>query len=325
MRKRFQGLITAGFAGVVIYAFNTSWLRHAPDGEITVLSHRGVHQTFHREGLTNETCTAQRIYAPKHDYLENTIHSFAAAIDYGADMIELDIHPTTDGDFVVFHDWTLECRTDGIGRVRDRDLAYLKTLDIGYGYTADNAKTFPFRGRFIGQIPTLRETLQAFPNTRFMINIKSRSESEAKALLDYIPENDWSRLSVSGAPGPMSVMENANNRIVTLSGAQAKTCVKNYVLKGWLGHMPDACIGTYVPIPKNYRRLIWGWPHRFEQRLNAVGSRSILMGDYNGLGSTGIDSITDIDAVPINYRGIVWTNKVEVTGPYLKSDETGTQ
>jgi glycerophosphoryl diester phosphodiesterase len=37
-----------------------------------LIAHRGVHQTFHSEGLTNETCTAERIDAPRHAYLENT-------------------------------------------------------------------------------------------------------------------------------------------------------------------------------------------------------------------------------------------------------------
>ena len=35
-----------------------------------------------------------------------------AAFAAGADIVELDIHPTTDGQFAVFHDWTLDCRTE---------------------------------------------------------------------------------------------------------------------------------------------------------------------------------------------------------------------
>ena len=33
-------------------------------------------------------------------------------------MIEIDVHPTTDGQFAVFHDWTLDCRTNGAGVTR---------------------------------------------------------------------------------------------------------------------------------------------------------------------------------------------------------------
>ena len=41
-----------------------------------------------------------------------------AAFDSGADVVELDVHLTPDGKFAVFHDWTLDCRTDGIRRHR---------------------------------------------------------------------------------------------------------------------------------------------------------------------------------------------------------------
>ena len=81
----------------------------------------------------------------------------------GADIVELDVHPTTDGEFAVFHDWTLDCRTDGQGVTREHSMAYLKKLDIGHGYTADGGKTFPFRGKGIGLMPTLAEVLEAFP------------------------------------------------------------------------------------------------------------------------------------------------------------------
>ena len=41
----------------------------------------------------------------------------------GADVVELDVHPTTDGEFAVFHDWTLDCRTDGHGVTREHSMA----------------------------------------------------------------------------------------------------------------------------------------------------------------------------------------------------------
>ncbi len=70
-----------------------------------------------------------------------------AAFDAGADIVEFDVHPTTDGHFAVFHDWTLDCRTDGKGVTREHTLAELKKLDAGYGYTADGGKTYPLRGK----------------------------------------------------------------------------------------------------------------------------------------------------------------------------------
>lgn len=97
-------------------------------------------QRFDERDLKNDTCTAARMLPPTHDYLENTLRSMRASFEAGADVVELDVHPTTDGEFAVFHDWTIDCRTDGHGVTREQSMAKLKTLDIGYGYTADGGK-----------------------------------------------------------------------------------------------------------------------------------------------------------------------------------------
>lgn len=326
MKKRHKFLIGIGLMIGALYVGNASWIVGPPEGEMSILSHRGVHQTYHRRDLNNKTCTAERIDPPSHKFLENTLDSMAAANAAGADIIELDIHSTTDGDFVVFHDWTLDCRTEGSGETRKHDLTYLKSLDIGYGYTADGGNTFPFRGSYVGQMPTLEEVLLAFPDTRFMINIKSRDKTEAARLLDYIPEDEWSRLIVSGHIAPTHIVTESpvgrQHNVKAMTPQNAKACLKGYLIWGWSGHVPEACHNSYIPVPANYRRLAWGWPHRFEKRLNAVGSRSVLFGDWGEHKAGGIDTDRDIARIPKNYRGIVYTNKVEVVGPALKSDQS---
>jgi glycerophosphoryl diester phosphodiesterase len=77
----------------------------------------------------------------------------------GAGIVELDVHPTSDGQIAVFHDWTLECRTDGHGVTREHNLADLKQLDVGYGYTSDDGKTYPLRGTGVGLLPSLDECM----------------------------------------------------------------------------------------------------------------------------------------------------------------------
>lgn len=148
LRKLFRSklvwaiLILIGF----IYINNTSLLANERSGPPFLMAHRGLAQTFHTEDLKNDTCTAERIYEPEHPYLENTIPSMQAAFEAGADEVEFDIHITKDDQFAVFHDWTLDCRTNVTGQSKDYTMAELKNVDIGFGYTADNGKSYPFRG-----------------------------------------------------------------------------------------------------------------------------------------------------------------------------------
>jgi glycerophosphoryl diester phosphodiesterase len=66
---------------------------------------------------------------------ENTLASFALAVQMGADMVECDVHLSADGVPVVIHDDTLERTTSGKGLVTRHTLAELKALDAGRGET----------------------------------------------------------------------------------------------------------------------------------------------------------------------------------------------
>jgi glycerophosphoryl diester phosphodiesterase len=183
MSWRRRALLALAVLATSVYVFNASWRVTPPDDpQVALIAHRGVHQTFARDGLENDTCTAERIYPPEHGYIENTLQSMRAAFAAGADIVELDVHPTTDGQFAVLHDWTLDCRTEGTGETRSHDMAYLKTLDVGYGYTADGGATYPLRGRGVGQMPELKEVLAAMPDRQFLVNFKSREQREATCL-----------------------------------------------------------------------------------------------------------------------------------------------
>jgi len=64
---------------------------------------------------------------------ENTLRAFQKAVDLGADMIEVDVHLSKDGQPVIIHDATLERTTNGSGYVKDKTLLELKELDAGQG------------------------------------------------------------------------------------------------------------------------------------------------------------------------------------------------
>jgi len=105
------------------------------------------------------------------DVPENTLASFARALEDGAAILESDVHLTRDGVPVLIHDGELERCTDGAGAVRDHDLAALRKLDAGYHFQREGDPAHPFRGRGL-RIPTLAEALAAFPRARFNLELK---------------------------------------------------------------------------------------------------------------------------------------------------------
>lgn len=81
---------------------------------------------------------------------ENTLAAFRAAVELGADAIELDVQRTADGHVIIMHDPMLDRTTNGRGPVADRSLRSIKALDAGSW----------FGPAFAGErVPTLEEAV----------------------------------------------------------------------------------------------------------------------------------------------------------------------
>jgi glycerophosphoryl diester phosphodiesterase len=319
--------VACGLAGLAIAGLwigNTSLLAPEPAQKTELLAHRGVHQTFSSEGLTGDTCTAGRINPPTHAFIENTIASMQAAFDAGADRVEFDVHPTTDGQFAVFHDWTVDCRTDGQGVTREKSLAELKALDIGYGYTADGGKTFPFRGKGIGLLPSLDEVLAAFPRKSFLIHVKSREAEEGRRLAQRLSQSNTEQRAafiVYGADEPLTEIKSALPDQRIASRGNLMHCLTRYIALGWSGHVPASCRGGVMFVPSNIAPFLWGWPNRLAARLEVADTRLLVLGPYSGGDfSTGIDSAEMLAELPENFPGLIWTNRIEEIGPRVRGE-----
>ena len=106
-------------------------------------------------------------------------------MEMGVDVLELDVHSTSDGALVVMHDRTVNRTTNGEGEINKMTLAELKKLDAGYHFTPDDGKTFPFRGKGI-TVPTLQEIFDALPNQTFNVEPKQAEPSVTKPLCEMI-------------------------------------------------------------------------------------------------------------------------------------------
>ena len=110
---------------------------------------------------------------------ENTAYAYRRALDWWrADLLEIDVQPTRDGDALVIHDPTVDRTTDGSGPVASFTVAELKRLDAGYRFTPDGGESFPLRGKGVG-LSTLREVLTEFPHARVNVEIKDGRAQQA--------------------------------------------------------------------------------------------------------------------------------------------------
>lgn len=100
-------------------------------------------------------------YAP-----ENTLESYRQAIELGVDIVETDLHITSDGIVVVIHDNTLDRTTDGTGDIKNMTLSEIKKYNANYSKR--------FKDQYKEEtVPTLVECLTLF------------KEKKAKCILEF--------------------------------------------------------------------------------------------------------------------------------------------
>ena len=91
------------------------------------------------------------------DAPENTLLAFLSALAIGATHLETDVHASADGVAVISHDADLERTVGRVARIDELDFDELNRVDLGHAQT----------------YPSLEEALDAFPEARFNIDLKS--------------------------------------------------------------------------------------------------------------------------------------------------------
>lgn len=306
---------------LVMTFVHASWLAPEPKGAAKLIAHRGIHQLYDHEGVGRDTCTADRIEQPYHDYLENTVASIRRASEMGVHMIEVDIAPTKDGEIAVFHDWAVDCRTDGSGDTRDFTMEELKALDAGHGYTADGGATYPFRGKYVGAIPTLEEAVAAPYRARLIYNFKSKDPAEADLLIGKLKalgrDIGASGDAFYGHEGPIGRVRELAPEAWAFTTAQGKQCSTDYVTTGWTGMMPDSCKGGTMFIPLDSQWAFWGWPNRLLARAEEHGTRVVMLASRDPEAARGLTLPEQVREIPASFNGYVWVEDAWTIAPAL--------
>ena len=133
-------------------------------------------------------CPCPQIIAHQGSSLElppNTVEAFQLALKQGADIIELDIWRTEDGEWVVVHDENL-LKITGINKnVGELTLSEINSLDAGYGFYKNNYGDVALSNKKY-QIPTLEKIFKIFPNEKINIEIKDPDLSGLSSFIDLI-------------------------------------------------------------------------------------------------------------------------------------------
>lgn len=147
----------------------------------------------------------------------NTMLAFEYAVEIGVDMLEMDIHSSSDGVLVVIHDATVDRVTDGTGAIKDMTFDEIQALDAAYywptlredegrDFTEQPEGEYPYRGQGV-TIPALEEVLAAFPDMPMTIEIKQEDPSIAAPFCDMLREYEMTELVIVASFSPIAMQD----------------------------------------------------------------------------------------------------------------------
>jgi len=126
-----------------------------------------------------------------------TMMAYENAAALKVDVLEMDIHATSDGVIVLMHDAKVDRTTDGMGEIKKMTLAQIKELDAAFWWSpgVDTKRNqpgpYPYRGQGL-KVLTLKEMFEKFPNSRMNVEIKQVEPSIASAFCNLIRDHKMS-------------------------------------------------------------------------------------------------------------------------------------
>lgn len=145
---------------------------------------------------------------------ENTLASFAGALEVGAEAVEMDVQLTADGHVVVIHDPTLDRTTTGRGDVRRMTLAEVRAVSAGYPDRFGKA----YAGE---RVPTFAEVLGLVRDrARALVEIKTESVTDdAEGGIEARVADEVRRAGMAGDVAVISFDHRAVMRLKSLAPA----------------------------------------------------------------------------------------------------------
>jgi glycerophosphoryl diester phosphodiesterase len=115
--------------------------------------------------------------APAH-LPENTLEAFERALADGANSLEIDVHPTADGHFMVAHDPDGRRMAGVDEHIKNSTLDQVKKWNVAAGAGREDLGHF--------SVPTLVETFEAFPGVPMSIDLKPDEPDAVAPLIEIV-------------------------------------------------------------------------------------------------------------------------------------------
>ena len=174
-------------------------------------------------------------------YPENSKPAFQSAIDLGVDIIETDVHISSDGVIFVWHDDNTEKIDGSLVPIYERSWQELSALDSGIIYTKDDGSK-PFAGQGLA-LMKFEDVLKDFPEARFNVDLKDEREDLVKGFYRILEENDaFDRVVVASfSTDNLKGIRKLSERVITSYG---RSEVKKGVVLSKLGLL--SLLGRFI-------------------------------------------------------------------------------
>lgn len=256
--------------------------------KVWLCSHRGITKKGLEDGVA-----------------ENSLEAIDYAVKAGAEIIEIDVRPTKDGELVLMHDATVDRTTNGTGKVSDLTYAEIKALKLK---NADGKLTS-------SSVPTLK---QAFERGKgkiyFNLDISDKlvpgdATNSLVTMAKLITDMGMTNQTVVYVGGKMSVVNHIKGSYPDLlyhPYVSSQSGIDSFKVLSGVKLMQ---LSTDQGIEGSVVRMITGarcLP--FANTLNTHDNNILASGNYSG-----------VDAMVNNGVRIIQTNYTELIGSYLKN------
>jgi glycerophosphoryl diester phosphodiesterase len=160
---------------------------------------------------------------------ENTLRSFARAIEMGATMLELDVHLSRDGQLVVIHDADLSRTTSGTGEVTNLTLEEIQRFDAGLGE----------------RVPTLSQVIDLVRG-QVQLYIELKGQQTPAAVVATLQEKDFVDQAIAGSFYPW----------LPQAAKYLEPALRTSILVGWRDRQAEF-VDWALAVHADYVHLCW--------------------------------------------------------------------